>query len=61
LTVSGEAAELAEWVLEKLTESLTIDRIIKLFQERYGERVAEPELIEFFSRLHEWQFIDINE
>jgi SAM-dependent methyltransferase len=61
LTVSGEAAELAEWVLEKLTESLTIDRIIKLFQERYGEGVAEPELIEFFSRLHEWQFIDINE
>jgi ubiquinone/menaquinone biosynthesis C-methylase UbiE len=61
LTVSGEAAELAEWILERLTESLKVHRIIELFQGRYGDRVTEAELIEFFSRLHDWQFIEINE
>jgi hypothetical protein len=61
VTVSGEAGELAEWILERLTESLTVHRIVELFQERYGYGVTEPELIEFFSRLHEWQFIDLDE
>jgi hypothetical protein len=61
ISLSGPTAELAEWVLQRLTESRTIRSIADEFRELLGQEVSEAEMIEFFSRLYEWQFIEINE